>query len=76
MLASWKAFDEQVLSRNISSIDVHEYLVNKISFYTSNEFKAYKSLEANKLYESGRVQYLGRLNKCYGYIVFTYLHIK
>ena len=63
-------FDEQGLPRNVSPVDVHEYLVNKKSFCTSNEFKAFKSLEAYKLYESGWVQYLDGLVKCYGYIVF------
>ena len=69
------AFDEQVLPQNVSSIDTYEYIVNKKSFYTSNEFKAYKSLEAFKLYQSGWVQYLGGLIKCFGYIVFGKVRI-
>lgn len=41
---------------NVHYFDVCNYCIEKDSSYTQQSFKAYKSLEAFKLYESGWVQ--------------------
>lgn len=41
---------------NVHYFDVCNYCIDKDSSYTQQSFKAYKSLEAFKLYESGWVQ--------------------
>lgn len=44
------------LPRNVHYFDIYNYCIEKDSSYTHESFKAYKSLEAFKMYESGWVQ--------------------
>ena len=43
---------------NITQIDLFYYLILTHSYYTREQLKAYKSLQAFKQYESGSIQYL------------------
>lgn len=41
---------------NVTMMDLVNYLILTHSFYTGQQFKAYKSLQAYKQYEAGSVQ--------------------
>lgn len=43
----------------ITVMDIANYMIDSISTYTKLSFKAYKSLEAYKFFESGFVQSIG-----------------
>lgn len=46
------------LPKNVQYFDILEYCLNKASPYTREAFRAYKSLDAYKLFENGWVQEL------------------
>ena len=61
--------EKSPLPRNVGYFDVCNYLINKDSSYTSESFKAYKSLEAYKFFENGWVQSVECKQIRTGYIV-------
>ena len=63
-------YDEQVLPTNVIFFEIYQYLVNKKSYYTSKDLKAFKSIESYKFYESGWVQYVGGRKHLNDFIVF------
>lgn len=48
--------EKDPLPRNVGYFDIFNYCINKDSAYTHQSFKAYKSLEAYKMFENGWVQ--------------------
>lgn len=48
--------DQDPLPCNVQNYDIQNYCIGKHSTYTKETFRAYKTLEAYKLYESGWVQ--------------------
>ena len=63
-------YNENVLPMNVSTVEIYEYLVHGKSYYTRNEFSAYKSLNSYKLYEGGWVQYMAGHKLTCGFLVF------
>lgn len=50
------AFTTSVLPKNVQYFDIFNYCINKSSAYTLEAFRAYKTLEAYKMFENGFVQ--------------------
>lgn len=47
---------------NIEYLNISQYLVEGTSFYTGEAFKAYKSLDAHRLYKGGWIQKMSLKN--------------
>lgn len=49
-------YSTSLLPKNVQYFDVFNYCINKSSAYTLEAFRAYKSLDAYKMFECGWIQ--------------------